>query len=255
MPYITSRIPFTHNNPYRPKRPSTEKLIFLSCEGSVTEEEYFEAVADIFSEVKSKIQFVSVAEDATHTRHTCRTKEQVELLSKTRPRQLVERLTVFKSSNSDKFEFEKYPEDEFWIVTDVDKNWSDEKISGNKTYKEEWEEAIKLCELNGYHYAISNPFFEMWLLLHHDECTNEDKAFAVTPEHSYTPTSHFKNRLRLLNVKLKDKKHILFDHYNAEKIESAIKRAKALHIDENDLQPCYFATTVYILLEKIYALM
>lgn len=34
--------PFSVENPYRTKRPSTSKIIFLSCEGSETEEEYIE---------------------------------------------------------------------------------------------------------------------------------------------------------------------------------------------------------------------
>ena len=41
MPLLKSRVPFTPQNPYRVIRPKTSKIIFLSCEGSVTEEEYF----------------------------------------------------------------------------------------------------------------------------------------------------------------------------------------------------------------------
>ena len=51
MPIITSRIPFSPQNPYRPTRPATSKIIFLSFEGSVTEEEYFERVTEIFDDV------------------------------------------------------------------------------------------------------------------------------------------------------------------------------------------------------------
>ena len=36
-----SRISYTSISPFRTKRPATDKLIFLSCEGCVTEEEYF----------------------------------------------------------------------------------------------------------------------------------------------------------------------------------------------------------------------
>lgn len=38
----------------------------MSFEGSVTEEEYFERISDLFSEIRSKIQFISVAEDAVN---------------------------------------------------------------------------------------------------------------------------------------------------------------------------------------------
>ena len=59
--------PFTNEAPYRLKRPSTSKIIFLSCEGSVTEEEYIEVLSQIYDGVKGRIQLISVAEDEVHT--------------------------------------------------------------------------------------------------------------------------------------------------------------------------------------------
>lgn len=60
-------MPFTNENPYRPKRPSTSKIIFLSCEGSVTEEEYIEVLSNIYDGVKGRVQLISVAEDEVQT--------------------------------------------------------------------------------------------------------------------------------------------------------------------------------------------
>ncbi len=253
MPLITSRIPFNHENPYRSVRPATSKIIFLSFEGSVTEEEYFERISDLFSEIRSKIQFISVAEDAVHTAPKCRTSEQAKILSKVRPKQLVERIEQFKLEKNDIYQFTQYPDDEFWIVTDVDKNWSNEMINpyDGKTYYEEWNDAIAMCQAKNYGYAISNPFFEIWLLLHHDTPTDTDKAFAVTDTHAYEKTDHFRTRLRDLFAPLEDKKHINPSDYNIEKVKSAISRAKELHLNKADLCPKYFTTTVYILLNKI----
>ena len=244
MPLITRRVPFSVQNPYRPVRPITSKIIFLSFEGCVTEEEYFERITEIFSEVKTKIQFISVAEDAVHTIPKFRTREQNEMLTKVRPKQLVERIERFKIEKNEIYEFDKYPEDEFWIVTDVDENW-------NELWIDEWNKAISLCEERKYGYAISNPFFEIWLLLHHDVSTDEDKVFAVTDTHSYEKTEHFRERLRELGVPLKDKKHICELDYNVIKVMTAIERAKKLHKDKTDLCPKYFATTVYLLVNKI----
>lgn len=244
MPFIKSRIPFTLQNPYRTERPATSKIIFLSMEGTETEEEYVKRVSEIFSEVKTKIQLISVAEDAVHTHHKSRTPEQVRQLSKNRPKQLVERIEQFKIEKEEQFQFSEYPEDEFWIVVDVDDHTS-------PLWIEEWKEALQTCEEKGYGYAVSNPFFEIWLLLHHDDATEEDKAFAVTKEHPYEPTSHFRDRLRQLGVPLKDKKHIVDQHYQKEHILSAIERAKKLHLKKEDRAPEYFATTVYLLLEKV----
>lgn len=249
---LHSRIKTSSPVPFRKKRPESAKLIFLSMEGCVTEEEYFRRVSSIFSDVETKIKFISVADEAVRTPPKFRTPEQRDMLCRVRPKQLVERIEKFKKQNGD-YEFEKYPEDEFWIVTDVDKNWSEEKVSpvDNKTLKEEWNEAIAECQRKRYHYAISNPFFEVWLLLHHDEPLEKDKSFAVSDTHSYEATDHFRTRLSELGVPLKDKKHINPSHYNDENIKIAIHRAEELHKDKEDLCPQYLATTVYLLLKKI----
>ena len=165
-------MPYTNENPYRPIRPTTSKIIFLSCEGSATEEEYIEVLSQIYDGVKGRIQLISVAEDEVHTLPKKRTREQRQVLGKSKPWQLVERINKFKEEKEAKYEFSKYPEDEFWIVSDVDDNLDNHKI--------EFENAIKECEERGYKYAISNPFFEMWLLLHHDEVSAEDKKYAVS---------------------------------------------------------------------------
>ncbi len=102
MPLIKSRVPFTPQNPFRPMRPATSKIIFLSFEGSETEEEYFTRVSDIYREISSKIQFISVAEDAVNTAYKSRTEEQKKMLSKTRPKQLVDRIEQFKQQNEEK---------------------------------------------------------------------------------------------------------------------------------------------------------
>lgn len=116
---------------------------------------------------------------------------------------------------------------------------------------DEWNDAVALCNQEGYHYAISNPFFEIWLLLHHDSVTAEDKQFAVTAEHSYEKTDYFRNRLEALGVPLKDKKKIKEEDYTRENIAAAVRRAKELHVDPTDLMPKYFSTTVYMLVDKI----
>lgn len=252
-----NRVAFSPKNPYRNCRPNTSKIIFLSCEGSVTEEEYFALVADIYSEVKSKIQFISVAEDAVFTSPKLRTKEQECLLSKVRPKQLVERIEQFKAEKKGTYQFDMYPEDEFWIITDVDQNWSNNIIpnQGSKTYKDEWIEAICMCEKKGYHYAISNPFFEIWLLLHQDQPTEKDKCFAVSDNNPYQKTDHFRKRLEQLGAKLEKKKHINTSHYCKEKINKAVRIAEELHIDKSDMCPQYFASTVYLLLKKIFELL
>ena len=253
MPPITSRVGTGIISPYRTSKRVSSKIIFLSCEGRVTEENYIDLIARLFSEIESKIKLISVAEDAAHTPDKYKTAEQTSMLGKNRPIQLVERIDQFKRDREGTFQFSQYPEDEFWIVTDVDKNWSTEVVPGSdgKTYIEEWNEAIAMCQARNYGYAVSNPFFEMWLLLHHDDVNEDDKKFAITESHAYEPTTHFTERLRNLRVPLKSGKWITKEHYPIEKVDAAIARAQALHLDKTDLCPKYYATTVYLLLQKI----
>ena len=182
MPLLRSRVPFTPQHPFRQVRPKTSKIIFLSCEGSVTEEEYFVLISDIYRQVKSKIQFISVAEDAVFTDPKHRTKDQAKMLSKVRPKHLVERIDQFKAEKESIYQFSKYP---------------------------------------------------------------------VSAGHPYEKTDHFRTRLASLGAPLKEKKHIRFSDYSDEKIKLAIHRAEELHVDKQDLCPQYFATTVYLLLQKI----
>ena len=142
-----------------------------------------------------------------------------------------------------KYEFSKYPEDEFWIVSDVDDN-----LDNHKT---EFEKAIQECEKKGYKYAISNPFFEIWLLLHHDEVSEEDRKYAVTKTHPYEATDHFRIRLTEKGAPLKDQKHLKFEHYSDEKIRLAVQRAKELVKGKEEKIPSDYGTYVYQIIEEI----
>lgn len=237
--------PYTNENPYRSKRPSTSKIIFLSCEGSVTEEEYIGVLSKIYDGVKGRVQLISVAEDEVHTLPKKRTREQNQVLGKSKPWQLVERINKFKEEKEAKYEFSKYPEDEFWIVSDVDDN-----LDNHET---EFKNAIQECEEKGYKYAISNPFFEIWLLLHHDEVSEEDRKYAVTKTHPYEATDHFKNRLEEKGAPLtgNNKKQLRFEDYTDEKVRIAVKRAKELVKGKEEKIPSDYGTYVYQIIEEI----
>ena len=108
------------------------------------------------------------------------------------------------------------------------------------------------CEEKLYGYAVSNPFFEFWLCLHHLDANEEDFKHAVTNINSYKPTSHYRERLRIdAKAPLLDKKKPREVHYDEQKIRQAIKRAKELHVNKEEKWPYNLGSTVYILLEKI----
>ena len=248
MPSLSGRVPFSPQRPYRSVRPATSKIIFLSLEGAATEHEYFDRISELFDQLKYRLQLISVSEDAVLTPPKVRTAEQTKMLSKVRPLQLVNRIEWYKQEYNHIYEFDKHPEDEYWIVTDVDDNWSDLWIS-------EWNDAIRFCAERHYHYAVSNPFFEVWLLLHHDNPTDEDKSFAVTDERNFQPTNHFRLRLRELGFPLHKDKHIRKQNYSVENVRNATMRAADLHLDRSDPAPHYFSTTVYLLLEKLFSML
>ena len=245
-----SSIPFSGT---RQKHRTSDKLIFISCEGCVTEEEYFALVSKWFPNTKSKIHFVSVREDLISIPPSLRTQDQTDELNLSDPQQLVDKITQFKQDPAkiNKYEFNEHPEDEFWIVADVDKHTEHGRNLTN------WNNALSECKTRGYSYAVSNPFFELWLLLHHDEAkvditdNDNDIRWAVTASHAYESTDHFRNRLSNLGVGLSKKKHINPSHYSKEKVNLAIMRAKAMDTEPPCDYPDDLGTTVYRLLEKI----
>lgn len=235
---------------FREIQKRSNKIIVLSCEGSVTE---------------SKIQVVSVLDDIRNKERKERTKEEENLLKQSRPDQLIRKMDAFKTENEQKYNFALHEEDEFWIVTDVDNNTNKEKNSyTGVSNKEKWEQVLEDCEKKSYNLAISNPFFELWLLLHHDDVQEDDYQFAVTENHAYEPTKHFRERLQKNDAKLiKNGKKVRKKDYNIIKVKQAIERAKTLHNQELDAcksdeerelsekWPHTLGSTVYRLLDNI----
>ena len=237
---------FSQELPYRHVRPATDKIIFLSCEGRVTEEQYFKRISEIFSHIKSKIIFVSVKEDVLNIPTAERTRDQEAYLSKSKFWQLPEKIDQFKQEKDTEYDFKNHPDDEFWIVADVDDCW-------DACYENKWEQTIELCTSKIYRYAISNPFFELWLLLHHDDVNEADRKYAVTDEQPYEHTDHFRKRLRSLGVPM-SKKSIQAEHYNRQNVEKATERACLLHGDLSFEMPKALTTTVFTLFDEIFRL-
>ena len=96
--------------------------------------------------------------------------------------------------------------DEVWCVTDVDHY---EREGGKVTA------ALAAAAKAGISLAVSNPCFELWLLLHHEECRGHcPHCGAVTRRLQKRVPEYNKTRLRFADF--------------ANGVESAIERAKAL---------------------------
>jgi hypothetical protein len=125
---------------YEQQEEEPTRVIIISCEGTNTEPEYFEAIKE-----KLKDNISSLIE--------------IELVPKpsnaSEPKDVLDNLQAFV----DKYDFNK-GHDSLWLVCDR------EKVVDRKTGKRGLLEVIPLCKEKGYSIALSNPLFEFWLLLH-----------------------------------------------------------------------------------------
>ncbi len=199
----TRRYP-SRKRAYRPKR----KLFVISSEGEKTEPIYFK-------KFDSKAIRIHIVEDRLGND----------------PISLVKAAINYKREKK----FDK--KDETWIVVDTD-------FSHDTRQKRERQlaEAGKQCETLHFGYAVSNPCFEYWLLLHFEE----------KPAISGTERGQDKC------IRLLKKKH--YPNYDkssydpgkfTDKVETAITNAKKL--DQPKDKSCLqnHGSTVYLLMEKI----
>jgi RloB-like protein len=117
--------------------------------------------------------------------------------------------------------------DEAWVVVDKDQ-WPEEHLSELHAWSQ---------TKGNYGFALSNPKFEIWLLLHFEDAVG-------------AATGHECDR-RLANYLPAYDKHVSLNRFSNERIAAAVARAKT-----RDTPPCADwprnpGTTVYRLVEKI----
>lgn len=118
-------------------------------------------------------------------------------------------------------------DDEAWLVVDKDQ-WSDEQL--HELYR--W-----TTQKESYHFALSNPKFEYWLLLHFDDGHNIAHAAAVDARlRQYLPNYD---------------KHIDSRHFTSDRISVAVERAKSKDRPSTSDWPRALGTTVYRIIEAI----
>lgn len=143
--------------PKREKRPRSSKIIFFSCEGSITEEEYFQILSEkVFSDISSQI-LVSARKDFLKIPRSERTQAQWNEQNKSSPQYVLERLETFKKENDHIYEFDKHLEDEFWIVIDVDDHIGPIKLLNSKQFfgsvrQKGYDMPLPIRFLNYYHW-------------------------------------------------------------------------------------------------------
>lgn len=196
----------------------TPKLFIITTEGTKTEPKYFNDLAQFYNNSKVHVEVLNREKGGTS------------------PRQLISMLDSF----CDVYQVGK--EDELWIIMDRDKQtWTERQLS----------EVARLCnqKLN-YFLGVSNPSFELWLILHYKDISDYSES---------------EQRLLLENRKVgnrtKVKKELsdLIRGYNESNLNTskflgkeliAIRRARRID-NLQERWPNSLGTRVYLLVERI----
>jgi hypothetical protein len=204
----------------RPESKRSAKLIVIATEGRKTERIYFEALAENFDSTKVHVEVIEKLNDNSS------------------PDVVLEQLNSF----ADEFNLDE--NDELWMVIDRDyQSWEIEMIKS----------VAQIChQKRGYYLAVSNPAFELWLLLHLIDCSEltqqeKDDLFRnakVTRNKTYSK--------KMLSDLLGGFNEAKYDADNfVPKVEEAIKNAITLDVNPRTRWPNYLATRVYKLVQNI----
>lgn len=198
------------------------RLIVIASEGKDTERIYFKALAKEYTNPRVHVHIL---------------KRSVEEQNNSSPEHVLKQLNDYKS------QYELEADDELWLVVDKD-CWTEAMLS---------RVATECSQEVAMHMALSNPCFELWLLLHLED------AASLTPEEQMLWMENrrkSKNVDPYLKVRLRQKMGSYHESaYDAptliSHVESAIKRARALDKNPNDRWPQTLGTRVYLLAESV----
>ena len=198
------------------------RLIVIDSEGKDTERIYFKALAKEYTNPRVHVHILERSEDEQNN---------------SSPEHVLKQLNDYKS------QYELEADDELWLVVDKDR-WTEAMLS---------RVATECSQDVAMHMALSNPCFELWLLLH-----LEDEA-SLTPEEqmrwmenrrkSRNADPYLKTRLRQKIGSYHESSYdvlTLIVH-----VEEAIERAKVLDKNPADRWPQTLGTRVYLLAESI----
>ncbi len=144
------------------------------------------------------------------------------------PEQVMARLTEFMKDH------DFGHGDQFWFVADTD-HWIESNHIQNLV------EVTRQCRQKGISVALSNPCFELWLLLHFaDFPTQQGLSCAEIGEQIRHIVGSY-NKTKIFNLPIAD-----------VNVVEAIARSKA-NFDETDLIPTTLQTAVHLIIEDLVA--
>lgn len=198
------------------------RLIVIASEGKDTERIYFKALAKEYTNPRVHVHILE---------------RSVDEQNNSSPEHVLKQLNDYKS------QYELEADDELWLVVDKDR-WTEAMLS---------RVATECALVVSMHMALSNPCFELWLLLHLED------AASLTPEEQMLWMKNrrkSKNADPYLKVRLRQKMGSYHEAaYDAEMlivhVEEAIARAKVLDKNPSDRWPQTLGTRVYLLAESV----
>ena len=198
------------------------RLIVIASEGKDTERIYFKALAKEYTNPRVHVHILE---------------RSVDEQNNSSPEYVLKQLNNYKS------QYELEDDDELWLVVDKDR-WTEAMLS---------RVATECSQEVAMHMALSNPCFELWLLLHLEDAASltpvEQKQCMENRRKSKNADPYLKVRLRQKMGSYHESSYdvlTLIAH-----IEDAIERARALDKNPNDRWPQTLGTRVYLLAESV----
>ena len=206
------------------KRPSfvrnVQKLFVIATEGVKTEIKYFE-------------QFKS---EEYYNNQSVFIEVLKRLTTDSSPAVVIKQLNNFSK------EFNLKEGDELWMVIDRDKqSWSTQQIA----------EVARFCVQKRYGFALSNPCFELWLLLHRKDINEYSVAVREELLRNLKTGNRGRVEIELLAIfGTYNKSNLNVDDYLPH-VNVAIQRAEALTQNVTERWPDYLGSHVYRLVKKL----
>lgn len=198
------------------------RLIVIASEGKDTERIYFKALAKEYTNPRVHVHILKRSEDEKNN---------------SSPEHVLEQLNEYKC------QYELEADDELWLVTDKD-HWTEAMLS---------RVATECMQDVSMHMALSNPCFELWLLLHLVDVSSltpeEQRLWIENRRKSKSSNPYLKV---LLRQKMGSYHESAYDVLTLiQHVEVAIERARLLDKNPADRWPQTLGTRVYLLAESV----
>lgn len=209
---MANRRSFTRKTGFR-----DAKLIVIATEGERTEKAYFEYLKKVYFSPGTHVEVLDRADSGSD------------------PQRILNLIDGFRNQYSLRPGL-----DQLWVVIDVD-HWGNQKLSSVSSQ----------CSQKGYYLAISNPAFELWLLMH----IRKLESYSADELKELLENKKENNRTRLEHELIN-----LFGYYNksnldmncfTKRVKFAIENARQNDINPEDRWPNGLGTRVYLLVEQI----